>query len=101
MTRVTSKRVTDIALGQSGLKMRRIDDISKSLDCSVRNSLSTLRATHVRLNLLEGTCATAALLASKIKLYDVLLDELVGIHTDLAKDLEHGRKTPPASVAVG
>ena len=79
-----------------GEEMRKIDNTSgKSFDCTVRNSLSAIRATHVRLHLLSGTCATAALLASQIELYEVLLDEISGIHTNLAKDIEHARIVPP------
>jgi len=75
--------------------MRKIDDSSnKSVHCTVRDSLSTIRATHVQLHLLNGTRATAALLASQIELYDVLLDEISDIHSGLARDLEHTRMTP-------
>jgi hypothetical protein len=75
--------------------MRKIADTSnRRFDCAVRNSLSTIRETHVRLHLLTGTSATAALLASQIELYDVLLDEISGIHTSLARDLKHTRLTP-------
>jgi hypothetical protein len=78
-----------------GEKMRKIDNTSgKSFDCTVRDSLSAIRATHVRLHLLSGTCATAALLASQIELYEVLLDEISGIHTVLARDIEHARIAP-------
>lgn len=76
--------------------MRKGDDISKSFNYTVRESLSTIRATHVRLNLLDGPLATEALLSSQIKLYDVLLDELSGIHTNLARHFEHTRKIPSA-----
>jgi len=70
--------------------MRKVADHSnKSIDCTVRDSLSTIRATHVRLHRLNGTRATTDLLASKINLYDVLLDEISGIHTSLARDLRH------------
>jgi len=51
----------------------------KSFDCTVRNSLSTIRVTHVRLHLLDGLRATAPLLACQIELYGVLLDEIPGI----------------------
>jgi hypothetical protein len=82
--------------------MRKIADPSdNSFDCSVRDSLSTIRATHVRLHLLNGTCATAALLASQIELYDILLDRISGIHTSLAKDLEHTRMAPQDSGRTG
>ena len=82
--------------------MRKVADHSnKSIDCAVRDSLSTIRATHVRLHRLNGTRATTGLLASKINLYDVLLDEISGIHTSLAKDLEHARMTQQDSGRMG
>jgi hypothetical protein len=78
--------------------MRKISDPSnKRFDCAVRDSLSAIRATHLQLHLLNGTCATAALLASQIELYGVLLDEISGIHTSLARDLKHAGLTPQAS----
>jgi hypothetical protein len=74
--------------------MRKIADHSNtSTDCAVRDSLSTIRATHVRLHRLNRTLATTDLLASKINLYDVLLDEISGIHTSLARDLQRTRLT--------
>ena len=82
--------------------MRKIDNTSgKPFDCTVRDSLDTIRATHVRLHLLEGTCSTATLLTSRIELYDVLLDELSGIHSNLANYFEHAGKMPPASGRAG
>ena len=82
--------------------MRKIADHSnQSIDCAVRDSLSTIRATHVRLQRLNGTRATTALLASKIDLYDVLLDEISGIHTSLARDLQHTLQTSQESGRTG
>lgn len=72
--------------------MRKFDNSSnKVFDGTVRDSLSTIKATQVRLHLLNGTCASAALLASQIELCDVLLDEISGIHTSLARDLKNAR----------
>ena len=82
--------------------MRKLaDHSSQSVDCAVRDSLSTIRATHVRLQRLNGTRATTALLASKIDLYDVLLDEISGIHTSLARDLQHTLQTSQQSGRTG
>ena len=82
--------------------MRKIvDHSSASVDCTVRESLSTIRETHVRLHRLNGTPATTALLASKINLYDVLLDEISGIHTCLARDLQHTLLTSRESGRTG
>lgn len=82
--------------------MRKINYPSKSGNCTVRSSLSTIKATQVRLHLLNGTCATAALLASQIELYDLLLGEISGIHSSLERDLAHTRVTPqePARSAL-
>ena len=81
-----------------GLKMRKIADHSdKRFDCAVRDSLSTIKETHVQLHLLTGTSATAALLASQIGLYDVLLGEISDIHSSLARDIKHARLTSKGS----
>ena len=72
----------------------RNNDLSKSFDYTVRDALTTIKATHIRLHLLNGACSTAASVASQIELYDVLLDELSGIHISLASYLEHARTTP-------
>ncbi len=82
--------------------MRKISDPSnKRFDCAIRDSLSTIKEAHVQLHLLTGTSATAALLASQIELYDMLLDEISGIHTSLARDLKHARLTPQVSQSSG
>jgi hypothetical protein len=78
--------------------MRKIADPSKGcFNCTVGDSLSTIKNTYVQLHLLTGTSATAARLASQIELYDVLLDEITGIHASLARDLEHTRLSPQVS----
>lgn len=78
--------------------MRKIYDPSKKrFDRPVLDSLSTIRKAHIQLRLLTGTSATAALLASQIQLYDLLLDEISGIHSSLAKDLKRTRLKPQAS----
>jgi hypothetical protein len=81
-----------------GLKMRKIADHSnKRFDCAVRDSLSMIKEAHVQLHQLTGTSATAALLASQIGLYDVLLGEISDIHSSLARDIKHTRLTPQVS----
>ena len=78
--------------------MRKIaDPPNKGFDCAVRNSLTAIKETHVQLHLLTGKSATAALIASQIELYDVLLDEISGIHTSLASYLKHPRLTRQVS----
>jgi hypothetical protein len=72
--------------------MRKTSDPSKKcFDDAVLDSLNTIKEAHVQLRLLTGTTATAALLASQIQLYDLLLDEVSGIHTSLARDLKRTR----------
>jgi hypothetical protein len=78
--------------------MRKIADPSnKHFDYTVRDSLGAIKEAHIRLHVLAGTSATAALLASQIEIYDVLLDEISGIHTSLARDLKHTRLPPQVS----
>jgi hypothetical protein len=72
----------------------KAEETPNALSCTFRDSLDTISAAHVRLNLLGGTCATPSLIASKIKLYNVLLDELSEIHAGLARDLKYARKAP-------
>ena len=80
---------------------KNADHSNKSIDCTVRDSLSTIRATHVRLHRLNDTRATTDLLASKIDLYDVLLGEISGIHTSLARGLRHTLLTSQESGRTG
>jgi hypothetical protein len=79
-------------LSNWGPKMRKIADPShESFDVTVSGSLCTIRATHVRLHLLKRSNATEALLASQIELYGVLLHQISGIQTRLARDLKRTR----------
>jgi hypothetical protein len=78
--------------------MRKISYPSKKcFDAAVLDSLSAIKEAHVQLRSLTGTSATATLLASQIQLYDFLLDEISGIHTNLARDLKRARLTQRAS----
>jgi hypothetical protein len=78
--------------------MRKISNLpKKSFDGAVLDSLSMIKEAHVQLRLLTGTSATAALLASRIQLCDLLLDEISGIHASLARDLKRTRLMPQAS----
>ena len=76
-----------------GLKMRKVVS-NRPFDCAVRGSLNTIKEAHVRLHILNGKRATMAALASQIELCDLLLLEISGIHTGLARDLEHTRLAP-------
>jgi hypothetical protein len=70
--------------------MRKIcDPCKKYFDYAVLDSLNTIKEARIQLRLLSGTSATAAVLASQIQLYDLLLDEISGIHAGLARDLKH------------
>ena len=80
--------------------MRNIGDRSDFFNFAIRDSLNMIKATHIQLHLLEGTCSTAAL-ASQIELYDVLLDELSEIQSSLANYSEHAPKPLPASGRAG
>ncbi|WP_072825643.1 hypothetical protein [Bradyrhizobium erythrophlei] len=72
-------------------------DPSDFFNFEIRNSLNMIKATHIRLHLVAGTCSTAGLLASQIELYDVLLDELSEIQSSLSNYSEYDRRTLPAS----
>ena len=76
-----------------GLKMRKVVS-NRPFDCAVRGSLNTIKEAHVRLHVLNGKHITMAALASQIKLCDLLLLEISGIHRGLARDLERTHLTP-------
>ena len=69
--------------------MRKISNSSDDFyNGAVLDSLSAIKQAHLKLRLLMGTSATAALLSSQIQLYDLLLDEISSIHASLARDIE-------------
>jgi hypothetical protein len=61
------------------------------------NSLSTIKQAHVRLHLLTGARTSPTVLASQIELCDVLLLEISGISSNLARDLKQTRGRPRTS----
>jgi hypothetical protein len=69
--------------------------LGTSLDCPLRDSLTVIREIHVQLHVLTGMTTTAKVLASRIELFDVLLGEISGIRSNLAKDLRRTREPPP------
>lgn len=75
--------------------MTKIGSLERSFDCALRDSLSVIRQTHVQLHVLTGMTTTANVLASRIELCDVLLGEISGIRSNLAKDLQRTRETSP------
>lgn len=74
--------------------MTKISDIGPSFDGALEGSLSVIRQTHVQLHALTGMTTTANVLASQIELCDVLLVEISGIRSNLAKDLRRSREPP-------
>ena len=68
--------------------------MSVLFDGSFQNSLGIIREAYIQLHMLKGMSATAAVLASQIKLCDVLLAEISGIRNSLARDLGHARSGP-------
>ena len=74
--------------------MRKISDASDSYECALRNSLSAIKHAHEQLRLLTATGTTATVLAWQIELCDVLLVEISGIRSSLAKDLHYARGAP-------
>jgi hypothetical protein len=69
--------------------------LERSFDCALRDSLSVIKQTHVQLHVLTGMTTTANVLASRIELCDILLGEISGIRSSLAKDLQRTRATSP------
>jgi hypothetical protein len=64
---------------------------------SLRDSLITIKETQAQLHLQNGICTTAAMLASKIELCDILLAEISSVHASLAKGLKGTRSRPKVS----
>jgi hypothetical protein len=78
--------------------MREAGDSSHDLvNCAVRDSLNTIKQAYAELHLLTGT-PTATALASQIGLFDVLLVEISGIQTRLARDIGDRGVMPRARV---
>jgi hypothetical protein len=72
-----------------------------SCDGALRSSLSAIKQAHDELHFLTGMCTTATVLASQIELCDVLLVEISGIRSSLAKDLNYSRGAPQPSGHAG
>jgi hypothetical protein len=80
---------------RNGASMTKISDLAASSDCALRDSLSVIRQTHVRLHVLTDMTTTATVLASRIELCDALLLAISGIRSSLARDLRRTREPPP------
>jgi hypothetical protein len=76
--------------------MTKISDFRAPSDCSLTESLSVIKQTHVQLDVLTGTAISATVLASRIELCDTLLLAISGVRTSLAKDIQRARERPPA-----
>jgi hypothetical protein len=67
--------------------MEKSDQSSQTLVTYLTQSMASIRNAHGQLGDLRKTSATPADLASRIKLYDLLLWEISGVRRRLAKDL--------------
>jgi hypothetical protein len=72
--------------------MTKISDLGTSSSCPVSTSLSIIRQTHVQLQALTDMTTTTNVLTTRIELCDVLLGEISGIRSSLAKDLQRTRE---------
>ena len=78
--------------------MRKISDASDSCERSLQNSLNAIKQAHDRLHRLTGVATTPTMLALQIELWDILLVEISGIHSSLAKHRAPARGAPPPVV---
>jgi hypothetical protein len=76
--------------------MRKIGHVNNSFDGALWDSLSAIKHARFQLRHLTRTCASPTVLASEIQLCEVLLDEISGIRSSLAKDLKQTRGPPQA-----
>lgn len=75
-----------------GSKMRKVAGSCKdAADYALRDSLSTIKKAQVQMHRLTGMGTTPTVLVSQIELCDVLLLEISGIHSNLAKDIRLSR----------
>ena len=81
--------------------MKKTSDASDSCECALRSSLDAIKQAHEQLHLLTGTGTTATVLAWQIGLCDVLLVEISGIRSSLAKDLDYTRGVPQPGGQIG
>ncbi|WP_145927414.1 hypothetical protein [Bradyrhizobium neotropicale] len=72
--------------------MTKISHLAASSSCPVSDALSIIRQTQVQLHALTDASATANVLTTRIELCDVLLGEISGIRSSLAKDLRRTRE---------
>lgn len=65
-----------------------------NVECALGNSLNAIKRAHMQLNILTEMRASSTLLASQIELCDVLLVEIAGVRSSLARDLKQTRDAP-------
>ena len=80
--------------------MTKISDLGTSSSCPVSDSLSIIRQTQVQLHALTDVITTTNVLTTRIELCDVLLGEISGIRSSLAKDLQRTRERGGSSGQV-
>jgi hypothetical protein len=69
--------------------MRKFSHVNLSPDCALDNSLSAIKQANFQLDFLLSRMETSPiLLVSQIQLCDVLLVEIAGIRSSLARDLK-------------
>jgi hypothetical protein len=74
--------------------MSEIGLVGGSFNGALWHSLSAIKQAHAQLYLLTGMQTSPTVLASQIELCEVLLDEISGIRTSLAKNLKQARGSP-------
>ncbi len=89
---------TSDTVGLDDCDLTKISDLGTSSSCPVSDSLSIIRQTHVQLHALTDVTTTANVLTTRIELCDVLLGEISGIRSSLAKDLQRTREPPLALI---
>ena len=67
----------------------------------IGSCLSSIRQAHDRIHLLSNMRASPNVLASQIKLYDVLLVEISDIRSGLVRDLKESRSSSSCAVHSG
>jgi hypothetical protein len=60
-------------------------------DGTLRNSLTAIKQAHIQLHVLTGMRPSPTVLASQIKLCDMLLIEISGIRSNLAREISNRR----------
>lgn len=78
--------------------MKKTSHPDLSQASSLQLSLTAIKEAHVQLHLLAANLTTPTALASRIQLCEVLLGEISGIRSSLARSLEHRRNGPHALV---